>query len=248
MSSAACCTCATLLTDTKVPYDTESEKPITLDRKLECCGRTICATCQYDNQRFQTYCPFCQISSGPSALPASGLRLPPSYASSNTNGFPYDSPPSYASLTFSPTGSQPPKDTEDVVHYVQEDDTILSLSLAYRVPIQILRKYNGVYHDHLLAARKWLLIPKAYYSGAALSDPPDPEEEERKNKIRRWMVATKCPQYEVATLYLKGTDYHLEAAVTAFKADEQWEKENPMQGKGKSKKRQPSMSMVQQLR
>src|SRR5277367_1472742 len=71
MSGAeACCTCATLLSESKVPYDTESEKPICLDRRLECCGRTICATCQHKNSRFQTYCPFCQISSEPTALPS----------------------------------------------------------------------------------------------------------------------------------------------------------------------------------
>ena len=117
-----------------------------------------------------------------------------------------------------------------------------SLSLAYRVPVPVLRAHNNVQSDHLLAARKWVLIPRSHYQGPPLSTPPDPEEEEKKNKLRRWMVATKCPEYDIAKLYLKGTDYNLVAAVEAFQADEQWEKDNPLKGKGKSRRR-PSSSM-----
>jgi hypothetical protein len=81
-----------------------------------------------------------------------------------------------------------------------------------------------------------------------LSTPPDPEEEERKNKLRRWMVATKCPDYDVATLYLKSSEYHLENAIEAFKADEQWEKDHPMKGKQKSRPgRRPSSGLIGQL-
>jgi hypothetical protein len=229
----ACCTCATLLSDTKVPYDTESEKPICLDRRLECCNRTICAICQYKNSRFQTYCPFCQISSAPTALPATGLRLPPSYASNSTI-FGEDLPPSYASVSaLLGYGSNPPA-TEDVVHFLNTEDTISSLSLAYGVPVPVLRAHNKIHSDQLLAARKWVLIPKSHYNGPPLSTPPDPEEEERKNKLRRWMVATKCADYNVATLYLKGSDYDLNMAVEIFKADERWEKDHPMKGKGRA--------------
>jgi hypothetical protein len=47
------------------------------------------------------------------------------------------------------------------------------------------------------------------------------------------MVTTKCADYSVATLYLKGSDYNLDLAVEAFKADEEWEKSHPLKGKGK---------------
>jgi hypothetical protein len=232
----ACCTCATLLSDTKVPYDTESEKPICLDQRLDCCNRTICATCQYKNPRFQTYCPFCQISSKPTALPKAGLRLPPSYASTSTI-LGEDLPPSYASVAaLSANGSKPPE-TEDVVHFLDAEDTMPSLSLAYGVPLPVLRAHNKVHSDQLLVARKWVLVPKSHYSGPPLSNPPDPEEEERKNKLRRWMVATKCADYDVATLYLKGSDYNLGISIEAFKADERWEKDHPMKGKGKPRNR-----------
>jgi len=233
----ACCTCATLLTNIKVPYHTESEKPIFFDRKLDCCDRIICATCQCTNSRFQSYCPFCQISTKPTALPSAGLRLPPSYSlsSSKDPGLAADQPPSYESVSALPShGSQPPE-TEDVVHFLNSDDSISSLSLVYRVPQSVLRKHNNVYSDHLLAARKWLLIPKSHYLGPPLSTPPDPEDEERKNKLRRWMVTTKCAEYDIARLYLKASGFDLELAVYAFRADEQWEKEHPMKSKEKAR-------------
>jgi hypothetical protein len=251
MSSVeACCTCATLLSDTKIPYSIDSEKPLTFDRQLECCGRTICASCQYDNSRFQNYCPFCQISSGPSALPASGLRLPPAYSKPGKDGghFAEELPPAYSSIAGPSTaGSQPPE-TDDTIHYLTSDDSISSLSLAYRVSVPVLRAHNSVYSNNLLAARKWILIPRSHYQGPPLSTPPDPEEEERKNKLRRWMVATKCVDYDVANLYLKGTEFNLEAAIESFKGDEQWEKEHPMKGKQRARPgRRISSGIIGQL-
>ena len=131
-------------------------------------------------------------------------------------------------------GSRPPE-TEDVVHFLNADDTMPSLSLAYTVPLPVLRTHNKVHSDQLIAARKWILIPRSHYNGPPLSTPPDPEDEERKNKIRRWMVATKCADYNVAALYLKGSDYNLEMAIEAFKADERWEMDHPMKGKGRGR-------------
>jgi hypothetical protein len=236
----SCCTCATILVDAKVPYDPDSEKPFLHHRQLECCARHICASCQYKNPRFQKYCPFCQISSGPSALPKEGLRLPPSYTKTSVARLRHDSPPpsydeSAASGRRTEHNTEPPEDTEDTVHFVSSDDTIQSISLAYAVPLQVLRQHNGVYSDQLLAARKWILVPRSHYQGPPLSTPPDPEEEERKTKVRRWMVATKCVDYSVAQLYLKGSDYNLVIAVEAFKADEEWEKNHPLDGKGKDR-------------
>lgn len=42
-------------------------------------------------------------------------------------------------------------------------------------------------------------------------------------------------RYDVATLYLKQSDYDLELAIEAFKADEKWEKDHPLDKKGKGK-------------
>jgi hypothetical protein len=249
-SVTACCTCATLLSDTKIPYSIDSEKPLAFDRSLECCGRTICASCQYDNPRFQTYCPFCQISCGPNPLPSNGLRLPPAYSTSSTSGRHQigDLPPAYSSTRGPANAGSKPPETEDIVHYLTTDDSIASLSLAYQVPVAVLRSHNGVYSDSLMAARKWILIPRSHYQGPPLSSPPDPEEEERKNRLRRWMIATKCPDYDVANLYLKGAEYDLEAAVETFKSDEQWEKEHPMKGKQRARPgRRTSSGLIGQL-
>ena len=49
------------------------------------------------------------------------------------------------------------------------------------------------------------------------------------------MVATKCADYEVAQLYLKGSDYDLDIAIESFKEDERWEREHPMKEGDKGK-------------
>ncbi|KAL8689844.1 MAG: hypothetical protein Q9218_004576 [Villophora microphyllina] len=153
--------------------------------------------------------PFCQISSDPTALPQ-GLRDPPAYS-------PPPSPrPAHATLTYPPDSEDPPaysasKDQADsnkgehtnalagdVLHFISPaHDTIFSLALRYAVPSNALRKKNNLYADHLLAARKAILIPGEFYKGGvSLSPQPiDGEEEElRKSKIRRWMVACKVSE------------------------------------------------------
>ena len=88
------------------------------------------------------------------------------------------------------------------------------------------------------------------------------EEEIRKAKVRRWMVACKVSElvvmvptgdlgldkadqlsrfpvffrYDIALLYLQQSDYNLDLAVEAYLADEKWERENPMEGASKGNK------------
>jgi hypothetical protein len=47
-------------------------------------------------------------------------------------------------------------------------------------------------------------------------------------------------RYDVALLYLEQADYNLEHAITAYKADEDWEKEHSLEAakKGKAKNTQ----------
>ncbi|KLU84271.1 hypothetical protein MAPG_03315 [Magnaporthiopsis poae ATCC 64411] len=97
----SCCTCATLLSDSRrryapAPADdsdgsgslnekqlSEKEKggEVVPDRRLECCARVICRHCLDKNVRFATYCPYCQISTEGHdlSIPSAGLRNPPSY-------------------------------------------------------------------------------------------------------------------------------------------------------------------------
>ena len=87
---------------------------------------------------------------------------------------------------------------DDVLHFLDPaHDTISSLALRYAVPPNALRTKNNLYADHLLAARKTILIPGEFYKGGvSLSPQPiDGEEEEiRKSKIRRWMVICKVSE------------------------------------------------------
>jgi hypothetical protein len=86
----------------------------------------------------------------------------------------------------------------DVLHFVDPcRDSLSSLSLRYGVPKEALRRINGLYADHLLTARRTILIPGEFYKGGvSLSPRPvDGEEEDiRKVKIRRLMVTCKVAE------------------------------------------------------
>lgn len=214
------------------------------------------------NPRFVNYCPYCQIATSPSNPLPQGLREPPSYdfATSTANntvkvtyleaaGIP---PPPYPSAT-TPIGNsnnnnEKSKEQEgqtipqDTLHFLHSaNDTVASLSLRYNVPSHVLRRYNNLTSDHLLPARKTILIPGSHYpSGVSLSPNPvgGEEEDERKAKIRRWMVACKCADYDVAELYLEQARYDPRIAMERYLADEEWEREHPLEsigGKGKTK-------------
>jgi len=126
---------------------------------------------------------------------------------------------------------------EDVLHFVDHaNDSVNTLAIRYGVPQDALRRKNNIFQDHLLAGRRTILIPGEYYKGGvSLSPRPieGEEEELRKSKIRKWMVACKVHEYDVAELYLKQADYDLEAAIAAYKEDEEWAEKNPM-NKGKA--------------
>ena len=198
----SCATCAK-------PYDSAldpaSEKPLLPGRHLHCCGRSICARCLNQNKRYETYCPYCQITSTPSALPQ-GLRDPPAYStleharSTDQSSGHGDEPPAYSSTSDQPSISEKQQKDEpapDVLHFLTKDDSMHSLSLAYGVPVNALRKTNNMYSDGLLQGRRTILIPGEYYKGGvSLSPRPieGEEEEARKTMVRRWMVGVKCAE------------------------------------------------------
>ncbi|KAK7712423.1 hypothetical protein SLS64_004807 [Diaporthe eres] len=259
-ASEACCTCATVLSE--VPrYSPQTEKPYPADRRLDCCPRVICGRCIYDNARFASYCPYCQVASEASNPLPQGLREPPSYdsaTSKTTTTTPRtadtpdnsdDAPPPYepSALHSSPPQDEKSKDDSppppDTLHFVHPtEDTIPSLSLRYNVPAAVLRRHNNITSDHLISARRTLLVPGTHYpSGVSLSPRPvgGEEEEARKARIRRWMVACKCAAYDVAELYLAQSGGDLGEAVERYLADEEWERAHPLEGsvrgKGKGK-------------
>lgn len=151
--------------------------------------------------------PFCQISIEPTPL-TQGLKDPPPYISSTVSkesrGESNDEePPAYSTLNnLQPPAQEKPSadaSNQDVLHFLDHDqDTLYSLSLRYGVPIGALRKVNNITADNLILARRTILIPGEYYK-AGLSLNPRPiegeEEEIRKSKVRKWMVACKVSEY-----------------------------------------------------
>ncbi|KAF2124704.1 hypothetical protein P153DRAFT_370620 [Dothidotthia symphoricarpi CBS 119687] len=247
--SEACCTCATLLSSIPPTYDEKTEKPTQFERRLDCCGRAICARCLTDNPRFANYCPYCQISTGPSSLPAQGLRDPPTYSPLIEGQGDEELPPYAAHNSLQPLSEKSEANAEnapDVLHFIDpNNDSILSLSVRYGVPANALRRTNNLYADHLLAARRTILIPGEHYKGGvSLSPRPleGEEEEIKKTKLRKFMVGCKLAEYDVALMYLEQAGYNLEQAVSAFKADEKWEMDHPLEAAKKGKSKEPKSS------
>lgn len=185
-----------------------------------------------------------------------GLREPPSYDSATSKTNPPrtadtpnddDAPPPYSPSHPNPSTSYPQDEKSkadappppDTLHFVHPtEDTIPSLSLRYNVPASVLRRHNNITSDHLLSARRTLLVPGSHYpSGVSLSPRPvgGEEEEARKARIRRWMVACKCAAYDVAELYLAQSGGDLGEAVERYLADEEWERAHPLEGSARGK-------------
>ncbi|KAI9726438.1 MAG: hypothetical protein M1828_001260 [Chrysothrix sp. TS-e1954] len=251
-----CCTCASILDRTPEKKEVLSEKssrpntPPQAYRLLPCCGRAVCERCIERNPRFESYCTFCQISTGPALLPQ-GLRDPPGYDSTpaspgqqKTNGRRHqndeavggDEPPEYTPRDMS-AQARYDEPAPDVTHHLHPSDTVHSLSLAYGVPLQVLRNHNNLFTDHLLQGRRTASIPGSHYQGPSLSPNPveGEEESERKAKVRRFMMQTKCHQYDMAEVYLNNAKGDVSKAIERWKDDEKWERENPMKTNGKGK-------------
>lgn len=198
MEAISCATCAQPFGH---PDDPAIEKPLLQGRYLECCGRSICVRCLNANKRFETICPYCQISLKPSRLPQ-GLKDPPAYSSLADLAVPPppekedDLPPYSPDDSYVAMPEKSEQQAPDVLHFIAPGQTIHSLSLAYNVPVQVLRRTNNLFSDNLLQGRKTILIPGSHYQGESLSPKPleSEEEEIKKNKIRRWMMACKVSE------------------------------------------------------
>lgn len=230
-----------------------------------------------NNSRFASYCPYCQIASDPSSNPLpQGLRDPPSYETATSTasviknvkapcteqdqqqqqqqegeGEEGAQPPPYTTTTTTnlQDTTEPPAPPADTLHFVHPaEDTIPTLSIRYGVPAHALRQHNRLASDHLLAARRAVLIPSprttprgrvaAARGPVAGGEEEEAEEEARRlMSVRRWMVACRCADYGVAELYLgRGRggydDDDVDGAVGRFLDDERWEGEHPLHGVG----------------
>ncbi|OAA57848.1 hypothetical protein SPI_06733 [Niveomyces insectorum RCEF 264] len=149
-----------------------------------------------------------------------------------------------------------------LLHYLDHDrDTVASLCLRYGVSADALRRANRLTSNHLLLARRVVQIPAREDRSSASPRPlpislsPYPvegaAEARRKAAIRRFMVACKVADYDLAVLYLEqtattttgaagddgaddaddddgGPNYDLSAAMAAYTADEAWERAHPL--------------------
>ncbi|KAK4114039.1 hypothetical protein N656DRAFT_677903, partial [Canariomyces notabilis] len=248
----ACCTCATLLS--AVPCVTSSsEKPLPDNRQLDCCGRVICHDCiqactfWQKNPRFLSYCPYCPTS-GPSLLTSrrrgrDGARHEKKENAMEATGKQKQGepvldqpPPPYTALSPStcPSTIQDVRE-EVIIHHLRHthpQDTLQSLALQYGIPPAVLRASNNLPlgADHLLAARHTLLIPARHCRNPTNRSPFPPEDSEslaRKTAIRRWMVACKEANYDMALVYLDEAGYDLDEAVGRYMADTEWEARHP---------------------
>jgi len=245
MPCQTCCICAGYISADRIIIDENSEKPRPSSQEYPCCSRLICHQCVDKRPQFSNYCLYCQhtgsttdkaASPSPSRDPAAtlGSTNPPQCSHSPL----YNPRRQTEEEEFS---EKQPEPAPDVLHFVDPaHDTVTILSIRYGVPAPVLRRQNAIYSDHLLAGRKTVLISGEYYTGGvSLSPRPveGEEEELRKAKIRKWMMACKVVDYEIALFYLKQVDYDLEFAIMAYKDDEQWEQENPFKAKAKEKGR-----------
>lgn len=125
---------------------------------------------------------------------------------------------------------------EDVIHHLSPEDSFQSISLAYKVPTHILKAHNSIHSDHLLSARRKISVPATHYQGPSLSPDPldDPEEQERKSKIRRLMVKCKVAEYKVALIYLEEASWDLNKAEAKVEEDDRWEIDHPMSASSSS--------------
>lgn len=162
-----------------------------------CCRRFVCGRCTRANSRLAQTCIVCQL---PIPQFDASDKLP-DYDESLPNYEDQNSRPGFMVEKHELPGSSTPFGVEGtslkehgVHHYVRRDDSVNSLAIAYRIDASVIRKANHIYSDNLLQARLFILIPGA---SASLSSAPS-EDEERKVKLKRFMVNAKCSDYDMA--------------------------------------------------
>lgn len=110
------------------------------------------------------------------------------------------------------------------MHYLAATDTLAGLSLHYNVAPAELRAHNRLFADTDLAGRPFLRIPRGTYAGAGLRPAPDAGAA-RKAAVKRFQLATKCVDAEMARVYVAAADGRVDEAAAAWRRDEAWVRE-----------------------
>lgn len=157
-----------------------------------CCGRFVCGLCARRNPRLVETCILCQLPIPHDlrdSLPGYDEYLP-GYQPDDDDDTTPRTTDTKSNHEKSPLGYK----EIGVQHFVRKEDSVASLSLSYNVPASTIRKANHLFSDTLLQGRSFILVPGATRS---LSDRPG-EEDVRKGKLKRFMVAVKCTDYDMA--------------------------------------------------
>lgn len=168
-----------------------------------CCSRFVCGSCARSNPRLAETCILCQLpipsdlsrdDEEDAALPGYEDALPAYGSHGTSNGTFNSATEEKAKLRDKEESEQPAYKEAGVQHFVRKEDSVASLSLAYHVAASDIRKANHLFSDSLLQGRSFIIIPGAAVS---LSASPDQDEIE-KVKLKKFMVAVKCTDYDMA--------------------------------------------------
>ncbi|RPA79664.1 hypothetical protein BJ508DRAFT_363057 [Ascobolus immersus RN42] len=212
--------CAVCTKELKTEHEKEENEKGQENLQWGCCQRFVCGPCVMKNNRYKTYCPYCQLptTTGPDSNSLVS-KLPPSYETTlHITRSLLTPPPSYSGALA--------KRLDGIHHFIKATDTLPSLSLAYDTPLTVLRALNNLHSDNLLHAHRSIFIPSSHYQGPSLSpDPPGGEKEEEKRVlVKRFQCLTKCVEVRVAEWYLENCDWNLEEAVEKWGLDTNWER------------------------
>ncbi|RIA86872.1 Carbohydrate-Binding Module Family 50 protein [Glomus cerebriforme] len=209
----------------------------------KCCNRWICDNCLEQNQRFYTYCPFCQ-------------EITFTYNKRNDN-ISNNTLPTYEEVIYNDLNELnnslklnsvneklnkklDEKSNYGAIHYVKKDDTLIGLAFKYGIEIVDIRKANRLFDDNIIA-RSTLIIPN--YVGPSLSEKLS-EEEEKKMLVKRFQIQSKCIDPIEARFYMEQSNYNIENATQLYRDDILWEMQHPIKEKSKLVKSKRNKSKV----
>jgi len=118
------------------------------------------------------------------------------------------------------------KETENFyIHKVRSSDTLVGLSLRYRIPIDTLKKVNKINNfddNNAIYTRKYLRIPKNK-DNEFVQDAPEESEDFKKRKLVRQFASITGAQLDEARFYLEDYNFILKKAIAEWNEDKKWE-------------------------
>jgi len=122
-----------------------------------------------------------------------------------------------------------------IKHHVKMTDTVVGLSMKYKIPSDQLKKINKLTSDQQLWSRTFIKIPA---EGRKQEEPSEAEKaqiqaELIRRLVRRFKRNTQSKSDEEAMYYLTTCNFRYDEAVAEYNADIAFEKSNPIRRKSK---------------